>query len=1016
MTRPDPSENAPGNGATASQRFGRFRLLQELGRGAQGVVHLAEDTSLGRKVALKMLLAGGAQSAEVRERFHREAKITSMLDHPGICGLYETGETDGVPYIAMQYVRGKTLAGLLKEARELQRADAGRAVESITVTGRSSTGELQDVVRLVERAARALHAAHEAGLVHRDIKPGNIMVTPEGDPVLLDFGLARELDDDAQTLTASGQVMGTPAYLAPEQIIADRERIDRRTDVYALGVTLFECLTLQRPYDAPTWDQLYHKILEGAAPNPRKLNPRIPRDLRTVIEVAMEREPKRRYPTALAFAEDLKRVRSREPILAKAAGMLVRTLKWARRRPGHAAAVAFAVVLGLAGGIWLGARALHRRAMVQECLQTAAARRGAADFDQALAAVAQALVWDPDSARAVELRSAIEADQRAAAAARARDAAYAAATAARAESAAEEQSYERCRQRADELRAQVGAQRAAVFERHASEQAAAAFAQLELGLAAAEDEAERHVAAAQEGLQRALRHEVAFGDPSAATERALADFYARRWREAVARRDGPRAAVLRAAVAEHDCDGAHRDELREHGALAVATDPADAEVFLFRYLGYETVRSAEVVPRLVPVAVDADGAPVAAPPGFGAGDPCLRVTAVAPGSPAAAAGLRADDLVIGIADAPAHDVRPAEAAAVAKGAASSRMVLRCLRAGEPLDLDVPAGAISGLDCEPTAYPLLCGPRNRISAAAALDLPAGSYLLFARRAGRDTLRLPVQVDRGATAQARLDLLPGGSTPPGFVWVPPGPFRAGGDARAFQGEPAHIVDLPGYCIARDEVSTGEWLRFLADPRTQQALAATTGPGLIPRDDVVLWKARADGSGFDYVGTPLARGFTVPTPATPVFGVSWLDAQTFLAWRNAQAASAGEPWVYDLPTANEYEKAARGVDGRAFPWGDRFDPSLTVCQHHQADWLLNAPSGLEPRDESVYGVRDLAGSREEWLADPGPGTGTRRKGGGSWASAVETIFHAAGRGFASEQRAQSTQGLRLVARRPR
>jgi serine/threonine-protein kinase len=163
-------------------------------------------------------------------------------------------------------------------------------------------------------------------------------------------------------------------------------------------------------------------------------------------------------------------------------------------------------------------------------------------------------------------------------------------------------------------------------------------------------------------------------------------------------------------------------------------------------------------------------------------------------------------------------------------------------------------------------------------------------------------------------------------------------------------------------------------------------------------------------------LARGFTVPTPATPVFGVSWLDAHAFLEWRNAQAAASGEPWVYDLPTANEYEKAARGVDGRPFPWGDRFDPSLTVCPYHGADWLLNAPAGLEPRDESVYGVRDLAGSREEWLADPGPGPGTRRKVGGSWASSVETIFHAAGRGFASESRAQSTQGLRLVARRPR
>src|SRR5205814_1032110 len=152
--------------------------------------------------------------------------------------------------------------------------------DTITIVGGGSKGGLEDVLRLVGRAARALHGAPEAGLVHRGLKPANIMVTPEGHPVLLDFGLARDLAGEGQTLTQSGQILGTPAYLAPEQIVASRGTVDRRTDVYALGVTLFECLTLQRPFEGATWDQLFHEILDGAPRNPRKLNPRIPQDLR----------------------------------------------------------------------------------------------------------------------------------------------------------------------------------------------------------------------------------------------------------------------------------------------------------------------------------------------------------------------------------------------------------------------------------------------------------------------------------------------------------------------------------------------------------------------------------------------------------------------------------------------------------------------------------------------------------------------------------------------------------------
>ena len=280
-----PGASGPDESPAELGKFGHYTLVQELGRGAQGVVYLAEDTLLHRNVALKMLSGAAAQPGTLRERFQREAEATSKLNHPGICGIHEMGEVEEIPYIAMQYVRGSTLADVVETARtsqgDLSTHDISRSLTgtfrqpgaasgdgAAPVEARTAKGDLQDVVRLIEKAAHALHAAHEAGLVHRDVKPGNIMVTPEGDPVLLDFGLARDLQGEEHILTQSGQLVGTPAYMAPEQVFGVRDDVDRRTDVYALGVILYECLTLQRPFDAATANQLFQQIRNATATNP----------------------------------------------------------------------------------------------------------------------------------------------------------------------------------------------------------------------------------------------------------------------------------------------------------------------------------------------------------------------------------------------------------------------------------------------------------------------------------------------------------------------------------------------------------------------------------------------------------------------------------------------------------------------------------------------------------------------------------------------------------------------------
>jgi serine/threonine protein kinase/formylglycine-generating enzyme required for sulfatase activity len=363
------------------RRLGPWKLLRELGRGGQGAVYLAEDERLRRKAAVKVLTATGLLG-DALDRFKREAAVTSRLDHPGICAVYDVGLEGRTPYIAMRCVEGESLAQRIGATKARAEGDASLshvelpgtdavdaepppsppAKAAASASPRPTTRrkadphapstqlELMKIVRLVEQAARAVHAAHEAGVIHRDLKPGNIMVTTEGEPVVLDFGLAKDISGVEATLTQHGDLMGTPAYMSPEQIAAHRITLDRRTDVYSLGVTLFECLTLQRPFDAPTREGLYQAILTRAVPDPRTLNRAIPTDLRVVLETALDKDRERRYATALDFAEDLRHVRSFEPITARPAGPLTKLARWCRRSPALAASL-FGLFAALTAGL-----------------------------------------------------------------------------------------------------------------------------------------------------------------------------------------------------------------------------------------------------------------------------------------------------------------------------------------------------------------------------------------------------------------------------------------------------------------------------------------------------------------------------------------------------------------------------------------------------------------------------------------------------------------------------------------
>ena len=351
--------------------IGPYKLQSELGRGGFGIVYLAEDSRLGRQVALKVLSNYAKSARGAIKRFRREAAAASRLDHPGICTVYESGVAKGAPYLAMRYVKGMTLRHLIAKARGISDDEFMSAItvsrssdieswddrettkptprppappEDHTSTIDSSDVDIKEMVELVAKCADALHFAHEAGLIHRDVKPGNIMVDKNGCPVILDFGLVMDVTSKSGGDTKIGDRIGTTLYMSPEQLTLNMIKLDRRTDVFSLGVILYELLTLRHPFKASTYQSISDSILNREPENVRKLNPRIPKDLKIIVDTALEKIRDRRYRSCGDFAEDLRRFQDNRTIKARPVDFITKMSKVVRRYPTTTGA-AFVIVL-----------------------------------------------------------------------------------------------------------------------------------------------------------------------------------------------------------------------------------------------------------------------------------------------------------------------------------------------------------------------------------------------------------------------------------------------------------------------------------------------------------------------------------------------------------------------------------------------------------------------------------------------------------------------------------------------
>src|SRR6266480_3698840 len=310
--------------------LGDYELLEEVGRGGQGVVFRARQKSLNRTVALKVISLGQWASKAHVKRFRLEAEAAASLDYPCIVPIYEVGERDGHCYFSMKFVEGGQLDEVVKH----------------------TPMSIRHAAELIAKLARTISYAHEHGILHRDIKPGNVLLDAKDEPHLTDFGLARLVETES-TVTRTMEVLGTPSYMAPEQALGNNASVTSATDIYGLGAVLYQLLTGHPPFAAGTTYETVRLLLDTEPRQPCLLNPKIDRDLATICLKCLDKDPQRRYSSALALAEDLEHWLKHEPIRARRTGPVTRGRKWVRRNPSIAVMAAMLLILTVPLGVMI---------------------------------------------------------------------------------------------------------------------------------------------------------------------------------------------------------------------------------------------------------------------------------------------------------------------------------------------------------------------------------------------------------------------------------------------------------------------------------------------------------------------------------------------------------------------------------------------------------------------------------------------------------------------------------------
>lgn len=884
------------------------------------------------------------------ERFRAEAQVTAQLNHPGIVPVHEVGVADAeLAYFTMPLVDGKSLS----EVHALARA------------GRDGWNPSRAVAVLI-KVCQAVAYAHTRGIVHRDLKPDNVMVGTFGQVYVLDWGLAREVSALNVDAEEGDLISGTPPYMAPEQAAGAREAIGAWTDVYALGALLYELLSGRPPYlpgqSLVDPRALLARVREGPPAAVATLDPQAPRELIAICERAMEREPGSRYASALELAEDLQAYLDHRVVTAYRTGRVAELRSWGYRHRALLAAVVAVAMASLVGYLALDWYLSH-----------AEARR--------LIAGAQL-----DVARHHALRAQIAQLQRT-----------------WLESRASQDESAEAWLRAEEISKYRALQAA-------RQELISSFTEAELKLSSALDLAPpasvRQLAEVQlTELYLNRRQAILDGEVFALTAEHF---------ESQIRALNPRVS---------------QDLFQPLHQLSVASEPPGADVYCFRYEEGEDT-------RLEPRAFDAASGQVLGEPYlqvesiwnaekhqgvFAVGDRLLTVRGQTVRTrrelARALEGLRSDEAV------------PVEVERL-----GGRVELRWVPfPGKPATSLAPGALVTiplQLGLSFAGYPLEFSARCHLGVTGAgsplvARLPRGSYLLVLRKSGHHVTRFPVVIPwREGIETIRLPLLT--DLPNDFVPIPAGPFTAGGDGEAFQSLDRREVELPDFAMGRHEVSVAEYLEYLCSP---EVLARTDENGLttpqaedvreellvLGRKDGKLLIVPASGSGkllFEKgTGTWAAAADQEAAgrlrPRSPVYGVSQLAAREYAHWRTRRE----QGWIYRLPDDLEWEKAARGVDRRTHVWGEYLIWTFCWSAKHLGTLRPPTATGAISTDESVYGVRDLAGSVDEHTSSRFSQTSATRRGS-SWSVSDTQNLRIANRNSRRTDGQGTDTGFRLVA----
>ncbi len=949
------AEPTPGDDLPV-ERLGEYRLLRRLGEGGMGVVYLAEQTSLGRLVAVKLLRPELVGSASAAVRFRREATAIAKLRHPGIVSIIAIGMERNVSYLVMELVPGRSLDETYAEA-----AEAGEKLP------------VRRIVRWGAEIADALDAAHRSGVMHRDVKPSNIRVTPAGSATLIDFGLAKTVESEAPSIT--GPFAGSPAYASPEQIDTKARDIDVRTDVYSLGATLYEGLAGRVPFEGDTVERVFHSVLVSEPTPLRRIDPSIARDLEVVIAKAMEKDRERRYRTAREFGDDLRAVLELRPITARPAGPLLRALKWTRRNRAASTALLAATVAACLVAWMKVDQGLRERQRSTE-LRRAASRQAGSLLGRAMADLE---AFDADVERAVEATNVANGFWRA-----------------QQWSFLEPQDRRR-QQQAELYRARHLLERERVY-----------------------GEVMQRVTQAQEL------------DASLDVSDVLAYMYRQRCYEAVSLQQWRLARLYRDRLNHADRNHRFTADVETGGVLTVGVDRRDeVEVHLFRYESIEDP-SRENEPRLM--AVPLRGPVPEVPPGehvLRVTRPCGTLA----GSDLVieVAGHRVSDCVlvrhvngeverlVDVDGVAIHDVdaavrlgadgaprtfrflgprgettlvapslarlgvEPTSPRAIAQGGGVS---LRAWTNGAIRTLPAPAG----LDLRDTASPCPLGESSRLDLSTEREhrLDFGRYLAIVQQAGREDQRVSFQVTFGTRIDLHPRLRECNTSPAGMVYVPCD---------------AQFRDHPGFWIMEHEVTSAEYLEFLNDAETRAEIDAATATIRVPRDasGQPFWSTQANGA----YGLPADWH-----PDTPAMGVSWEDAGAFLGWKRRTSRDVPDGYEWSLPNFHEWIQAGTGGGELVYVHGDTFRPAWIKSRFTRPE-VAREPVLSFPLDESPFCVFDMMGSAAEWLETPAFAGHDRDRSiaGGSWLDAAPDTFRLDGHRGAPPDGTHPSYGFRLV-----